>query len=184
MYINAQLRKSQGVQQGMTLLEVLVAILILSFGLLGMVGLLVNGLKITSSSHYRTVAAQQLSSMADVINANPYVVPLYYAPPASNSVANKDCFTGGLACLDSSGALPQTDYALWKNNLAALLPNGAGVVCLDVDPSDGDSTDFECDGSGRLTVKICWNERARVAVSGGGVAGTGTATDTCLSAQL
>ena len=67
-------------QQGVTLLEVLIAIVVLSFGLLGMLGMLMNGLKMTSSSHYRTIAAQQLTAMADMINANPSLVNLYSTP--------------------------------------------------------------------------------------------------------
>ena len=64
-------------QQGVTLLEVLIAIVVLSFGLLGMLGMLMNGLKMTSSSHYRTIAAQQLTAMADMINANPSLIGTY-----------------------------------------------------------------------------------------------------------
>ena len=46
-------------QHGVTMLEVLIAIVVLSFGMLGLLGLLTNGLKMTSSSQYRTIAAQQ-----------------------------------------------------------------------------------------------------------------------------
>jgi type IV pilus assembly protein PilV len=170
-------------QQGVTLLEVLIAIVVLSFGLLGMLGMLMNGLKMTSSSHYRTIAAQQLTAMADMINANPYLVNLY-APPASSTVT-ATCFTTGC----SSAQLPPTDYGVWLRNLDGLLPPyvpnvNKAVVCLDSTPADGNSGNFACDGSGRPTVKICWNENARVAISSGGVTGADTSTDTCMSTQL
>ncbi len=167
-------------QQGVTLLEVLIAIVVLSFGLLGMLGMLMNGLKMTSSSHYRTIAAQQLTAMADMINANPSLINLY-SPPTS-STPTPTCFTTGC----NTAQLPPTDYGLWQANLRALLPNdtGRGILCLDATPADGNSGAFACDNAGRPTIKICWNENARVAISSGGVTGADTSTDTCMSTQL
>lgn len=165
-------------QMGVTLLEVLIAILILSFGLLGMLGLITNGLKITGSSNYRNIAAQKLTEMADMINTNPALITSY-APPTSTLTSN---------CLTTAGCttaqLPNMDYRLWLSNLAKILPSGTGTVCLDATPSDGNSANFACSGTGRPTVKICWNENNRIATSGGGSSGTDSSTDTCLSAQL
>ncbi len=192
-------------QHGVTMLEVLIAIVVLSFGMLGMLGLLTNGLKMTSSSQYRTIAAQQLTAIADMISANPDISFAYAALP-SNSAVTSNCLTAtGCATTVStlttttgtppvtttttslsSTALPQTDYELWRQNLA-MLPQGVGVVCLDSTPADGNSANFACDNSGRLTVKICWNEQGRVAISGGGGSGgaaSASAQDTCLVTQL
>lgn len=177
-------------QQGVSLLEVLVAILVLSFGLLGMLGLTANGIKMTSSSHYRTIAAQQLSRMADTINSNPYLASRY-APPSNTADAACLTATGcphtaSTADLDdnSYATMPNNDYAVWLANLPTLLPSGAGVVCLDATPADGNSGSFACSGAGRPTIKVCWNENARVAISKGGVGGADSSTDTCLSTQL
>lgn len=167
-------------QQGVTLLEVLIAIVVLSFGLLGMLGMIMSGLKMTSSSHYRTIAAQQLTAMADMINSNPYLIGTYAnATPMTPSVTAA-CFTA--TC--STAQLPPTDYGLWQANLAALLPNGTGILCLDATPADGNAGAFACDTAGRPTIKICWNENARVAISRGGVTGSDTSTGTCMSTQL
>lgn len=189
-------------QHGVTMLEVLIAIVVLSFGLLGMLGLLTNGLKMTSSSQYRTIAAQQLTAMADMISANPDIAFAYAALPANSSVTANCLTTAGCptgVSTTTTGSppvtttslsntqLPQTEYELWRRNLLALLPQGAGIVCLDGTPADGDSANFACDSSGRLTVKICWNEHGRVAISGGGGSGgaaSATAQDTCLVTQL
>lgn len=171
-------------QSGVTMLEVLVAILVLSFGLLGMLGMITNGLKMTSSSHYRTIAAQQLSSMADMINANPFSVD-EYAPPTSSTTAN--CLTSS-GCSSTKSLIPNlianTDYALWQANIQSQLPNAGSIVCLDSSPADGNTANFQCSGSGRITVKVCWNESTRIAISGGGVSTADTSSDTCLSAQL
>ena len=118
-------------QQGVTLLEVLIAIVVLSFGLLGMLGMLMNGLKMTSSSHYRTIAAQQLTAMADMINANPSLIGTYaHTTPMTRTNVTATCFTTGC----STAQLPPTDYRLWQDNLAALLPSGTGILCLDAIP--------------------------------------------------
>jgi type IV pilus assembly protein PilV len=195
-------------QRGVTMLEVLIAIVVLSFGLLGMLGLLTNGLKMTSSSQYRTIAAQQLTAIADIISANPDIVAAYSSlatnPTSTNPAANS-CFTSNCTSSVSTNTttagtppvtttsttitsfLPATDYRLWLNDLQAMLPQGSGTVCLDATPADGNSANFACDGLGRLTVKICWNEHARVAISGGGgggAAGSASAQDTCLVTQL
>jgi type IV pilus assembly protein PilV len=169
-------------QQGVTLLEVLIAIVVLSFGLLGMLGMLINGLKMTSSSHYRTIAAQQLTAMADMINANPYLIATYANTTPMTPNVSTACFTA--SC--STAQLPPTDYGLWRANLAALLPNGTGILCLDSTPGDGNSGTLttSCTNTDRPTVKICWNENARVAISSGGVTGSDSSTDTCMSTQL
>ena len=167
-------------QQGITLLEVLIAIVVLSFGLLGMLGMLMNGLKMTSSSHYRTIAAQQLTAMADMINANPSLIGTYAHNPPMTPNVTATCFTTGC----STAELPPTDYRLWQDNLAALLPSGTGILCLDATPADGNSGAFACDNTERPTIKICWNENARVAISSGGVTGSDTSTDTCMLTQL
>ena len=189
------------VQHGVTMLEVLIAIVVLSFGLLGLLGLLTNGLKMTSSSQYRTIAAQQLTAMADMINANPEIVAKYAPPPgtgwdtnfcfsASGCITNVATNTTGTPPVTSTtitSSLPATDYVLWKRDLANKLPSGVGVVCLDSTPADGISTNFACDNSGRPTIKICWNEHDRIAISGGGGSGaaaSASAQDTCLTTQL
>lgn len=153
------MQKYSHTQAGITMLEVLVAIVVLSFGLLGMLGLIMNSLKMTSSSHYRTIAAQQLTAMAEAINANPNLIANYAAPGTTPNYTN---------CLGTAGCttaeLPQTDYALWRENIRVLLPSGTGTVST----------------STRPTVRICWNESARITISGG----TTGAADTCLDAQL
>lgn len=166
-------------QHGVTLLEVLIAVVVLSFGLLAMLGLLLNGLKMTSSSNYRSIAAQQLVAIADMVNANPYLIAGYSPPGAvSGSIY---CFTANCAAT----ALPPADFDRWQLNVASSLPNGSGTLCLDDTPEDGKSGAFACSNTGRPTAKICWNENARIAISGGGGSrNDSTINETCLVSQL
>ena len=166
-------------QRGTTMIEVLVSIVIFSFGMLGMLGMIVNSLKITSTSSYRSFAAEQLAAMAEALNASPDLIANFNYTSAQTTTAN---------CLKAAGCtttqLPQTEYELWRRRLGAVLPNGDGVICLDSTPADGDLTSWDCSGSGRPTVKICWDE-SRVA----NVAATATTAEKawntgCLSTQL
>ena len=165
-------------QHGVTLLEVLIAVVVLSFGLLAMLGLLLNGLKMTSSSNYRSIAAQQMVAIVDMVNANPYLIAGYSPPGAVSGSAY--CFSANCAAAD----LPPADFDRWQLNVQNSLPNGSGTLCLDASPADGNSGNFACSGGGRPTAKICWNENARIAISSGGASGSDSSTDTCLTSQL
>ena len=140
---------------GMTLLEVLVAILILSFGMLGMLGLLMSGLKLTTSSNYRNVAILESQAMADLIRANARNLTLYNLPTDSPS---SDCFTSA-GCPSAQGRV-QTEYSLWLERLSSMLPSGNGTICRDSSPADGTPSSWACDGAtgSQFVVKVCWDE--------------------------
>ncbi|MBP5953569.1 MULTISPECIES: type IV pilus modification protein PilV [Pseudomonas] len=78
---------SKGVQQGMTLIEVLVALLILTVGLLGAAAVQINALKYTDSSRMTSQASFIAYDMMDRIRANSganYTV----TPPTSANPGN------------------------------------------------------------------------------------------------
>lgn len=144
-------------QSGATLLEVLIAILILSFGLLGMLGLIINSYKMTSSSNFRTIAAQQAYSIADTVRANILLLAKFQNP---SEASNSGCFLlSGCEKDDVYG----NDVAMWHSRLAGMLPLGRGTICSDATPTDGDPSDWECDPvtavpTGPFVVKVCWVE--------------------------
>ena len=146
------------------MLEVLIAIVVFSFGMLGMLGLVLNSLKMTSTSNFRSVAAEQLAAMADALNANPEMISDYLSVAAAPS-ATATCFTT-TGC--TAAELAATEDKLWLDRVADLLPSGAARLCRDSSPSDGDSADWACDNSGRPVVKICWNESRVSTVSEAG----------------
>lgn len=166
-------------QQGFSLIEALVAILILALGLLGTLGMIVNSLKLTSSSNYRTIAAQQAYAMAEQLRANPLALGSttglvsYDAPaPASDTT----CLgTGGCA----RPAYVNMSVWMWQQQLASAVPGGTGTICRDANPvanapsqaASGTVSNWNCSGTGEYVVKVCWNE-ARVSASGSSL-GTG-----------
>ncbi len=153
--------------QGFTLLEILIAVVIFSIGLLGIAGLQVAGMRFTHGSQLRTAAVSQVESMADLMRANPYAVErgLYNVKePDILNTATLDC--AALECTASERAV--YDLRIWnyhQNNSvvqsnADALPKGKGMVCRDSTPNDGEAGDWKCDNLGDVyAIKVQWEER-------------------------
>jgi type IV pilus assembly protein PilV len=105
---------------GFSLIEVLIAILILAVGLLGIAGLQVIGLKSNHSSYMRTQASFQIASIFDRMRAN-------------RTQALNDAYDVSLGTIPTGNSLADQDLAAWKNQLSLLLPSGDGSVACDTD---------------------------------------------------
>jgi type IV pilus assembly protein PilV len=146
-------------RRGSTMIEVMVAILILAFGMMGMLGMFLNSLKISSGSIYRNSATQHAYMMADIMRANVTNLQNYFSPTAT---ATSACFTSS-GCTTTQ--IPNTEYKVWQTQLAGLLPAGQGKVCRDSVASNSSSRPtnnmasfMTCDNTGELVVKVCWDE--------------------------
>ena len=157
--------------RGVTMIEVLIAIVILAFGMMGMLALFLNSLKISSGSVYRNIATQHSYMMADMIRANTTNLQAYFTPTAS---ATTGCFASA-GC--ASTVIPNTEYKLWQTQLTSMLPAGQGVVCRDASASTRSSSSISafltCSGSGEMVVKVCWDETRIQAGNAGGVTNAG-----------
>lgn len=118
-------------QIGSSLLEVLVTILILSFGLLGIAALTTSSLQSVKMSQFQSVAMQLANEYADRmrgnargVTANNYSISDAYSE-ASDKVAVPVCATAG-ACTPAE--LASIDKAEWTNNLRRRLPSGGAYV--------------------------------------------------------
>jgi type IV pilus assembly protein PilV len=143
-------------QRGSTMIEVMISILVLSLGMMGMLGMFINSLKITSGAIYRNTATQHAYMMADIMRANLVNLSAYFSPTAT---ATSSCFTT-VGC--AASFMPNTEYKVWETQLGNLLPAGQGKVCRD-DSAAGRSTSsmatyLTCSGSGQVVVKVCWDE--------------------------
>lgn len=134
-------------QNGFTLLEVLVAVLILTVGLLGMAGLQVTGLAHNHGAFLRTQATLQAYDLADRARAN---LGADYA--ATVAAEHPECEDGG--CTPQQ--LAENDLYRWHLANAALLPEGRGTICRDATPADGSPADPQCDGGGAFAVIKLW----------------------------
>jgi type IV pilus assembly protein PilV len=119
--------KTLAVQTGFTLIEVLVAVVILSMGLLGLAGLQASSIKNNQVALYRAIASQQANDMADRMRANQCgVVAGNYDNLTSAIPADPACFTTGAGCTPLQMAT--TDQRQWLLENAAVLPGGSGIV--------------------------------------------------------
>lgn len=114
-------------QRGFTMIEVLIAILVLSIGLLGLAGLQATGLRNNHQAYQRSIATQQVYDMADRMRANPAGVDAGAYNAISGIPTNPGC-TGSGTC--SPANIAAYDAAEWNSANAALLPSGAGTVAV------------------------------------------------------
>jgi len=107
-------------QSGFTLVEVLVALVIMSVGMLGIAALYLEGLRAGRTAQYRTTAVTLAADMADRIRAN---VDAGAAYAGTGPGAAGGCVNGPDDC--SAADLAADDWADWSNRLAGQLPQGA-----------------------------------------------------------
>lgn len=112
-------------QKGFSLLEVLITILIVSFGLLGMAALIISGARSNNIAHYRSVASKQTEDIADRMRANRAgLIAGAYDALAATTPDSVDCVTN--ACSETQ--IATYDHAQWNTANAQLLPGGLGRV--------------------------------------------------------
>lgn len=124
---------------GFTLIEVLVALLVLSIGLLGLAALQSATLQFNHSAYLRSQATNLAYDMIDRMRAN-------------RQAALNGAYDGGFASpapacgsvVAASTTVADVDIAAWRNALACALPSGTGSVDVAAD--------------GVTTVRVRWDE--------------------------
>jgi type IV pilus assembly protein PilV len=119
-------------QQGFSLVEVMVALVIVAIGLLGLAKMESLALSSTSVASGRSLAAMQASSMAAAMHANRAYWGAGLAPATTTVDAAANNFSSAIACTTAGacGAQAMAFYDLqqWSNALKAVLPNFASVI--------------------------------------------------------
>ena len=145
------------------MLEVLISLVVIAFGMLGVAGLQAYALKNSQGASHRSVATVLATDLIDRMRANP-------VGATSNFYVKADGSEGASvqvgACTQAAGCTPEQlashDLFEWHALIASSLPKGAGIVCRDSTPNDGQppsggsSTAAACDGAGSLIIKVWW----------------------------
>jgi type IV pilus assembly protein PilV len=109
-------------QRGFSLIEQLVALVVVSVGMIGIAALYSQGLGAGRTALYRTQAVNLAADMADRIRVNRRGRASY-----NGAGALSGCDPGGgVNCTPAQMAAH--DVAVWQAQVAALLPGGVGTV--------------------------------------------------------
>jgi len=126
-------------QSGFTMVEVLVALVVLGIGLLGIAALYLNSLQAGRTAVYRTEAITLAADLADRIRMNRTAQNAYATLFADVEVPVAACETTG-GC--SGADLAATDLSNWKAAIAQLLPNGEGQVAVTLPVAIDEPTNY------------------------------------------
>ena len=129
---------------GFTLIETMVALLVISVGMIGVAVLHGQALSASGTAIRRSQAVGLASDIADRIRVNRGAEVAYQNAAADN---NCDDPTGGGGVDCTPAQMAAHDLFLWEAQLAQLLPGGLGDV--EVDTTTTPTT---------YTVTISWNE--------------------------
>jgi type IV pilus assembly protein PilV len=123
-------------QSGFTLLEILVAMLVLAIGLLGLAGLMASSMRNNLSASHRTQATWMAYDIIDRMRAN-----------RTSALAGTYATALGApaACSPAvpAGTIQAQDIKAWKNQIACALPAGDGSIAV---------------AGSKATIVIQWND--------------------------
>ncbi len=155
-------------QSGFSILEVLIAIIILSMGMLGAVGMQAAAMQANKETRNQAAAATFGRELAEKMRGNhtvaiqttvadnPYLINTSVNGTATSIVTpSVNCFTTG--CPTPKDAATW-DIADWHARLAAALPSPIVKACFDKDPYDSAGKPrWSCTNDGNVTVlKVSW----------------------------
>jgi|GEM_PF-4101198 len=153
---------------GFSLIEVMLAILVIGVAGLGAAALSLSGLRESHTSNYRAIAVELASDFVERLKTNPKALTTDYLPagwekftPDKGNPAPA-CYTIDEGCEPSVRA--QNDLREWASALNDRLPGGTAVFCRSANPSEGTPDAPGCDKDltsvNPLVLKFWWSERA------------------------
>ena len=119
-----QISRNNRQQRGFSLVEVLIALIIMSVGMLGIAGLYVQSMQAGRTSMFRHQAVTLAGDVADRIRANPRAGIAY-----AGFGANHNCIGAGVDWDESQMAA--NDILIWDQEALDSLPNGDVIVAFD-----------------------------------------------------
>ena len=152
---------------GFSLVEVLVSIVVLSFGLLGMVGMQAAALQSNREARVQSTAVSFARELAELMRGNKDVGILTTSNPYVGSFSSPMAATAASYCLNvatgTTACIDQTDIANaqmteWLARVDAQLPGARVDVCFDSAPFDSRGLpQWACTATnGVIVIKIGW----------------------------
>jgi type IV pilus assembly protein PilV len=135
--------------RGFTIVEALVALVILAVGMLGIASLYVTTLRASGSAASRMQAVNLASDLGDRIRANRTAEAAYAGAAAANGTT---CIGATATCTPAQMAAH--DLFVWQAALQAALPGAAGAVTVD---AGANPTTYQ--------IRVSWVEASNLAQS-------------------
>lgn len=157
--------------QGFTLIEVLVSVLILSFGMLGLVGMQAFALQSNREARLYSQGINYARELAEMMRGNNQVSIARLAadnPYLTDSLTPPDntCLTVGSDACDTAKDVAEAQMHDWLSRLDAALPGARVAVCFDSAPYDAttgqpvwDCTAGSTGNEEIAVIKIGWTMR-------------------------
>ena len=155
-------------QSGFSLIEVLVAVVVLSLGMLGAVGMQTTAMQSNREARSQALATTFARELAEKMRGNhavaiqttavnnPYLFDSTLTGTSSVATFTVNCFTTTTGCSATEAAA--WDVADWQGRVLAALPTPRVKVCFDRTPFDSaGKPSWTCTNSGEVTVlKMGW----------------------------
>ncbi len=118
--------------RGFSLIEVLIALVVLAVGLLGVAMMQIMNLRFTQSANQRTIATNLAYELVDMMRTNRLLSAQYQAITYDSFDAGvvSDAADGCGRDTGADAADPASNMARWRCEVRASLPNGEAVVRL------------------------------------------------------
>ena len=128
MNLKAGCRTTRGPRRehGFTMVEALVALVILAIGLLGIAALYLDSLRGGRTALYRTTAVSLASDLADRIRSNRDAGAAYTLAFGDDTMAADTTCDAAPGC--DAPTMAETDLARWRERLVQTLPGGDAEV--------------------------------------------------------
>ena len=143
-------------QQGISLLESMIAIVVMALGLLGILGVQMRTLNDTQTTVHRAQAIRLIEDLSERMRANPNAlinIDGYVTAWGEKPAANKNCKTA--ACNPVEWA--SYDRAQWKLAVRTMLPSGDASVFIPAEDKDAQNLG----GQRLIGVMLSWRENEK-----------------------
>ena len=139
--------------RGFTLLETLIAVVLVGFAFLATAGLHIRSLRDTQLSAQEVAAAQLADDMYARLRVSS---PLQLTSSLQTAgAATTNCYTT-TGC--TAVAMAADEIKKWKDSITLRLPGGGGTVCRDSAPGDGTPANDNCTAGATdpVVIKLWW----------------------------
>lgn len=171
----AQLRLASGIhaaanrkQAGFSMVEILVAIMILSIGVLGAVGMQASSMQSNKEARFQAAAGSLARELAEKMRgnhtvaiettavANPYLLDVTLTSATTLSEPTPNCVS---AACPTALNIAAWDIYEWQLRVRDTFSSPKIKICMDQDPFDSSGVPkWECSNTGTVAVlKMAWN---------------------------